>query len=78
MQRLKKAAAVVVKNGGHHVSDAQGMDGLESVLRSYWTICNAGLLDPKQLLTMMMSDLDVPLDRYCSMMIPLLVSHGCM
>jgi hypothetical protein len=27
---------------------------------------------------MLISDLDVPLCRYCSMMIRLLVSHGCM
>lgn len=29
MQRLKKAATAALKEGGHHVSDMQGMDGLQ-------------------------------------------------
>ena len=53
MQRLKNAAAAVVKSGGHHVSDAQGMDGLESVVvtvEQLDILQDAGLLDPKAII----------------------------
>jgi hypothetical protein len=48
MKRLKSDALAALKHGGHHVSDTQGADGLQSVQLTpevFDNLCDAGLLD---------------------------------
>ncbi len=48
MKRLKADALAALKHGGHHVSDTQGADGLQSVQLTpevFDNLHDAGLLD---------------------------------